>query len=94
MLLKETMQLLNKILAVIFVCDKFRPYSVDSKFIAHTDHSAIKYLLNKKDAEPRLNRWVLLLQEFDLHIIERKGEDNHGADHLSIMDNIPMYLFL
>jgi hypothetical protein len=32
---------------------------------------------------------VLLLQEFDLHIIERKGEDNHVADHLSRMENIP-----
>ena len=55
----------------------------------HTDHSAIKYLMNKKDAKPRLIRWVLLLQEFDLHIVDRKGEDNQVADHLSRMENIP-----
>jgi hypothetical protein len=77
----------KEFLVVIFACDKFRPYIVDSKV---TDHSAIKYLMNKKDAKPRLIRWVLLLQEFDLHIVERKGEDNHVADHLSRMENIPI----
>ena len=59
-------------LAVLFACDKFRPYITDSKVTIHTDHSAIKYLMNKKDAKPRLIRWVLLLQEFDLHIVDRK----------------------
>jgi hypothetical protein len=45
--------------------------------------------MNKKYAKLRLIRWVLLLQEFDLHIVERKGEDNPVADHLSRMENIP-----
>ena len=45
--------------------------------------------MNKKDAKPKLIRWVLLLQEFDLHIVDRKGEDNQVADHLSRMENIP-----
>jgi hypothetical protein len=71
---------------VIFACDKFRPYIVDSKVIVHSDHSAIKYLMNKKDVKPRLIRWVLLFQEFDLHIVDRKGEDNPVADHLSRME--------
>jgi hypothetical protein len=75
---------------VIFACDKFRPYIFDSKVTVHTDHSAIKYVMNKKDAKPRLIRWVLLLQEFDLHIVERKGEDNPVADHFSRMENIPI----
>jgi hypothetical protein len=79
----------KKFLAVIFAYDKFRPYIVDSKVIAHSDHFAIKYLMNKKDAKPRLIRWVLLLQEFDLHIIDMKGDDNPVADHLSRMENIP-----
>jgi hypothetical protein len=80
----------KEFLAVIFACDKFRPYIVDSKVIVHTDHSAIKYLMSKKYAKPRLIRWVLLLQEFDLHIVDRKGEDNPVADHLSRMENIPV----
>jgi hypothetical protein len=79
----------KEFLAVIFVCDKFISYIVDSKVTVHTDHSPIKYLMNKKDSKPRLIRWLLLLQEFDLHIVERKGKDNPVADHLSRMENIP-----
>ena len=67
----------------MFACDKFRPYIVDSKVIVHTDHDAIKCLMEKKDANPRLIRWVLLLQEFDLHIIDRKGAENPVVDNLS-----------
>ena len=59
----------KEFLAVVFACDKFRPYVVDSNVTIHTDHAAIKYLMEKEDAKPRLIRWVLLLQEFDLHII-------------------------
>ena len=44
--------------------------------------------VTKKDAKPRLIRWVLLLHEFDLHIVDRKGEDNQVADHLSRMEKI------
>src|SRR3954462_14539220 len=73
----------KEFLAMVFTCDKFRQYIVDSKVIIHTDHAAIKYLMQKKDAKPRLIRWVLLLQEFDLQIVDRKGEDNSVADNLS-----------
>ncbi|KAK1696717.1 hypothetical protein QYE76_013414 [Lolium multiflorum] len=48
----------------------------------------LKYLMEKKDAKPRLIRWVLLLQEFDLHIVDRKGADNPVADNLSRLENI------
>ena len=72
----------------MFTCDKFRSDIVDSKVIVHTDHAAIKYLLEKKDAKPRLIRWVLLLQEFDLHIIDRKGAENPVANNLSSLENV------
>ena len=78
----------KEFLAVVFACDKFRPYIVDSKVTVHTDHAAIKYLMEKKDAKPRLIHWVLLLQEFDLHIIDRKGAKNPVADNLSRLENV------
>ena len=78
----------KEFLAVVFACDKFRPYIVDSKVTIHADHASIKYLMEKKDAKPRLIRWVLLLQEFDLHIVDRKGAENPVADNLSRLENV------
>ena len=71
---------------MVFSCEKFRPYILGSHVIIHTNHVAIKYLMEKKDAKPRLIIWVLLLQEFHLEIKDKKGSDNVIVDHLSRLE--------
>ncbi|WJZ97355.1 hypothetical protein VitviT2T_015964 [Vitis vinifera] len=73
----------KELLAVVFALDKFRAYLVGSFIIVFIDHSTLKYLLTKQNAKARLIRWILLLQEFDLQIRDKKGVENVVADHLS-----------
>ena len=71
----------NELLSV-YVLDKFRAYLVRLDIIIFMDHSALKYLLTRQNSKARRIRWVLLLQEFNLQIKDKKGVKNVVADHL------------
>ena len=55
----------KELLAIVYAFDKFRAYLMGQKVIVYSDHAALKYLLSKKDAKPRLLRWILMLQAFN-----------------------------
>lgn len=73
----------KEILAVVFSCEKFRSYILESKVILHIDHETIRYLFPNKESKPSLIRWVLLLQEFDIKIKDNRGVENIVVDDLS-----------
>ncbi|GJV77440.1 reverse transcriptase domain-containing protein [Tanacetum coccineum] len=64
----------KEMLAVVYAFEKFRSYLIMNKSVVYTDHSALKYLFNKKDAKARLLR-------------DTKGAENYAADHLSRLEN-------
>ncbi|XP_070050913.1 uncharacterized protein [Nicotiana tomentosiformis] len=66
----------QELLAIVYAFENFRAYLLGSKVIVYTDHAALRYLMAKNDAKPRLIRWVLLLQEFDFEVKDRKGIEN------------------
>ena len=68
---------------MVYALDKFWAYLVGADIVIFTNHSALKYLLTKQNAKARLIRWVLLLQEFNLKIKDKKGVENVVVDHLS-----------
>ncbi|RDX87278.1 Tf2-11, partial [Mucuna pruriens] len=73
----------KKLLLIVFALDKFRSYPLGSRIVVFSDHAALRYLLKKPDGKPRLIRWMLLLQEFDIEIRDNKGVENSVVDHLS-----------
>ncbi|GJZ23831.1 reverse transcriptase domain-containing protein [Tanacetum coccineum] len=77
----------EELMAIVFAFDKFRSYLILSKTIVYTDHSVLRHLFKKQDAKPRLIRWILLLQEFDIEIKDWKGTKNVAVDHLSRVEN-------
>jgi hypothetical protein len=72
-------------LAIIWAVKYFRHYLYGSKFSIITDHSALKWLLNSvtENANRRLERWKIVLSEYDFEIIYRKGKNYFNADAFS-----------
>ncbi|KAL1540749.1 hypothetical protein AAHA92_25059 [Salvia divinorum] len=73
----------KEMLATVYSFEKFRQYLLGARVIVYTDHAVIKYLIAKKESKPRLIRWVLLLQELDWDIEDKRGIENKVADYLS-----------
>jgi hypothetical protein len=84
----------NEFLAVVYAINKFRNYITGYSTFIHIDHSTIKYLMKKPITNARVTRWLLLLQEFDITIVDRLGKENVVADFLSRLnkndDNSPV----
>ena len=74
-------------LTVIHAVNKFRHYITGYEVFVHTDHSAIRNLMNKPVTSGRVTRWLLLLQEFNITVLDRPGKENQVADFLSRLQN-------
>lgn len=73
----------KELLAIMHSLNKFRHYIIGYQTFVHTEHAAIKYLMNKPDLNARIIRWLLLLQWFDLTIADKPGKENVVAYFLS-----------
>ena len=81
----------KEFLAIVHAINKFRHYITGYETFVHTDHSAIRYLMNKSITNGRVIRWLFLLQEFNITILDRPGKQNTVADFLSRIQNIKDY---
>ena len=70
---------------MVYALQKFRDYLLDAHFKMYTDHSALKYMVNKPVLGGRICRCLLLFQEYDFEIIVKRL--NAGPDHLSRLES-------
>jgi len=73
----------KEFLAVVHAINKLRHYITGYETFVHTNHSAIRYLMNKPITNGRVTRWILLLQEFNITMLDRPGKQNTNVDFLS-----------
>ena len=80
----------KELLALIVFTRQYRHYLLGRPFVARTDHSSLVWLTHFKDIQGQLARWLEELQQYNIHIVHRKGKDHVNADSLSrIPDDIP-----
>lgn len=73
----------KEFLAVMHAINKFRHYNTNYQVFVHTDQSGIHFLTNKPITNGRVTCWLLLLQEFDIKIINKPGKHNVVVDFIS-----------
>eukprot|EP00253_Pinus_taeda_P030041 PITA_30041 len=76
----------KELLAIVHSLNKFRHYITGYRTFVHTDHAAIRYLMNKPNVNACIIRWLLLLRQFDLTIVDKPGKENVVVDFLSRLE--------
>ena len=73
----------KELLSVIRFTRQFRHYLLGRKFLIRTDHSSLRWLMNFKEPQGQLARWIEELSEYDFEIQHRSGNKHINADCLS-----------
>jgi hypothetical protein len=75
-------------LSMLYALQKFHHYLLGGHFKMFTDHSALKYLVNKTVLGGRICRWLLLFQEYYFEIVVKPGRMKKGTNHLSRLEHV------
>lgn len=71
---------------MVYALQKYHHYLLGAPFKNFTDHSALKYLINKIALGGRIFIWLLLFQEFYFEIVVKPSKHNVGPDNLSMIE--------
>ncbi|KAJ7954398.1 Ty3/gypsy retrotransposon protein [Quillaja saponaria] len=88
----------KELIAMVYAVRKWKQYLAGNHFIVKTDHQALKHLLEQKECNGVLQKWLSKLMGLDYEIQYKKGKDNTVADALSRVqhdkDSETVYLVL
>ena len=66
----------KEMLPLVHAVNKFRHYITSYEIFVLIDHSSLRYLMNKPITNGRITRWILLMQEFNITVLDRTGREN------------------
>ncbi|GBM92433.1 Retrovirus-related Pol polyprotein from transposon 297 [Araneus ventricosus] len=78
----------KELLAIVKSIENFHHYFYEPEFLLRTDHASLRWLLNFRESEGQIARWIQRLQEYDFKIQHRKGTSHENADALSLEDPV------
>ena len=73
----------RELLALVYFVDNYRHYLIGRKFLIRTDHGALKWLMEFKDPEGQIARWIQRMSIYQFNIIHRPGSQHGNSDALS-----------
>ena len=73
----------RELLAVVHFVEHYKYYLQGKKFVVRTDHSSLRWMLNQKDLQDQLARWIQKLSTYDFDIEFRPGKKHGNADAMS-----------
>ncbi|UYV73203.1 K02A2.6-like [Cordylochernes scorpioides] len=79
----------KELLAIVKSIEHFHHYLYGQEFILRSDHASLQWLLNFKNPEGQLARWIQRLQEYQVKIQHRPGKRHQNADALSRRPCVP-----
>ena len=75
----------KELLALVRFTRQFRHYLLGRQFLVRTDHNSLRWLLNFKEPDGQLARWLEELSQYDMVVKHRPGRKHENADALSRM---------
>jgi len=73
----------KELLAVVRFTRQFRHYLLGREFLVRTDHSSLTWLLNFKEPQGQLARWLEELSQYHMSVQHRPGKKHGNDDGLS-----------
>ena len=73
----------RELLGVVYFVRQFKLFLAGQDFTVRTDHGALTWLMNFKDPEGQMARWLETLQQYNFKIVHRRGRLHTNADALS-----------
>lgn len=73
----------KELYALVHFIKYFRHYLYGKKFTVRTDHGSLRWLMQYKNPEGQVARWLEILSSFDMKIVHRSGKSHKNADGMS-----------